>query len=243
MALEIQNLKPTPRILSLKNKTLNSERYLSIEQAKIITRIYQENESLPVNIKRAKALAASLLEMPIAIDPEELIVGNRTPDNRAGVVFPEAGINWLLKEIDSLHERPQDPFNVRKEDAFYFREKIEPFWRGKTLEDNIYKQYGEEISFIEKVVKINQKDHAQGHICPKVEDWLRFGPAGLLKIAQDNLSSAPDDRKVFYKSVVKALDAACKFIYRFGALASDMAKNQNRDALRMNLEEIAVICK
>ncbi len=131
MALEIQNLKPTPRILSLKNKTLNSERYLSIAQAKIITRIYKENESLPVNIKRAKALAESLVKMPIAIDPEELIVGNRTPDNRAGVMFPEAGINWLLKEIDTLHERPQDPFNVRKEDAVYFRNMIEPFWRGK----------------------------------------------------------------------------------------------------------------
>src|SRR5665647_2042819 len=181
MVPEIQNLKPTSRILSLRNKTLSSPRYLSIEQAKIITRIYQENESLPVNIKRAKALAASLLAMPIAIDPEELIVGNRTPDIRAGVVFPEAGINWLVKEIDTLNKRPQDPFNVRYEDDVYFREVIEPFWRGRTLEDDIYKQYGSEISEIEKVVKINQKDHAQGHICPKVEDWLRFGPSGLLK--------------------------------------------------------------
>ena len=174
MLPEIQNLKPTARILSLKNKTLNSERYLSIEQAKIITRIYQENESLPVNMRRAKALAASLSEMPIAIDPEELIVGNRTPDIRAGVVFPEAGINWLVKEIDTLPGRPQDPFNVKDEDADYFREVIEPFWRGKTLEDDIYLRNGDEISAIEKVVKINQKDHAQGHICPKVEDWLRY---------------------------------------------------------------------
>jgi len=243
MALEIQNLKPTPRILSLKNKTLNSERYLSIEQAKIITRIYQENESLPVNIKRAKALAASLLEMPIAIDPEELIIGNRTPDNRAGVVFPEAGINWLMKEIDSLHERPQDPFKVRKEDAVYFREKIEPFWRGKTLEDDIYKQYGEEISSIEKVVKINQKDHAQGHICPKVEDWLRYSPSGLLKTVKDHLADAPDNLKDFYNGVAITLEAASGFIQRYSVLAYDMAKDQKDDKLRSNLEEIVYTCR
>ena len=243
MALEIQNLKPTPRILSLRNKTLSSPRYLSIAQAKIITRIYQENESLPVNIKRAKALAASLLEMPIAIDPEELIVGNRTPDNRAGVVFPEAGINWLLKEIDSLHERPQDPFNVRKEDAFYFREKIEPFWRGKTLEDNIYKQYGEEISFIEKVVKINQKDHAQGHICPKVEDWLRYGPSGLLQTVNDHLADAPDNLKAFYTGVGITLESATSFIQRYSILAYDMAKDQEDDMLRSNLEDIGYTCR
>jgi pyruvate formate-lyase/glycerol dehydratase family glycyl radical enzyme len=243
MIPDIQNLKPTARILSLKKKTLNSERYLSIEQAKIITRIYQENESLPVIIKRAKALAASLSEMPIAIDPEELIVGNRTPDIRAGVVFPEAGINWLVKEIDALQERPQDPFKVRYEDAVYFREVIEPYWRGKTLEADIYKQHGNEISAIEKVVKINQKDHAQGHICPKVEDWLKSGPAGLLKIVHQKHEASMDEGQVFYKSAAITLEAACKFISRYGTLASDLAKMQNDGSQKINFEEIAAICK
>ncbi len=242
MLPEIQNLKPTARILSLRNKTLSSNRYLSIDQAKIITRIYQENESLPVTMKRAKALAASLLEMPIAIDPEELIVGNRTPDIRAGVVFPEAGINWLVKEIDTLARRPQDPFNVRDKDAVYFKEVIEPYWRGKTLEDDIFSLYGEEISAIEKVVKINQKDHAQGHICPKVEDWLRYGPAGLLKIADEKLSDADKDQKAFYKSVCVTLNAASVFISRYSILAYDLAKNQEDAILRSNLEEVGFIC-
>ena len=240
---DFQYLKPSERILSLKNKTLSSVRYLSIEQAKIITRVYQKNEDLPVILKRSEALAASLSEMPIAIDPEELIVGNRTPDIRAGVVFPEAGINWLVNEIDSLPGRPQDPFNVRQNDILYFKEIIEPYWQGKTLEDDIYRSFGEEISDIEKVVKINQKDHAQGHICPKVEDWLEFGPAGLLSIIHDKLASAPDYQKVFYRSMSTTLNGARKFIYRYGALASDMAKNQHENSLRMNLEEIEVMCR
>ena len=183
--INLTNIKPTERIISLREKTVSAERYLSIEQAKIITRIYQQNEDLPVIIKRAKALAQSLDEISISIDPEELIVGNRTAEIRAGVVFPEAGIAWLAKEIETLPFREQDPFNVRKEDAIYFKEKIEPFWRGKTLEDDIYRSYGEVFTAIEKVVKINQKDHAQGHICPNTEKWLRYGPAGLLQIARD----------------------------------------------------------
>ena len=115
--------KATDRIISLRNKTLSSVRYLSIEQAKIITRIYKQNADLPVILKRAKALAQSLIEMPIAIDPEELIVGNRTPEMRAGVVFPEAGINWLKNELDTLPDRSQDPFNVKPADKIYFKEK------------------------------------------------------------------------------------------------------------------------
>jgi pyruvate formate-lyase/glycerol dehydratase family glycyl radical enzyme len=242
MIPEIQNIKPSIRILSLRKKTLSSSRYLSIEQAKIITRIYQENESLAVNIKRAKALAASLVEMPIAIDPEELIVGNRTSDIRAGVVFPEAGINWLVKELDTLPCRPQDPFNVRNEDAVYFKEVIEPYWRGKTLEDDIYSLYGEEISAIGKVVKINQKDHAQGHICPKVEDWLKFGPAGLLKIVDEKLADADEDQKTFYKSVHLALIAVSAFMRRYSKLAYELAKYQEDELLNLNLEEIGSVC-
>ena len=242
MLSDFQNLKPSDRILSLKKKTLSAKRFLSVEQAKIITRIYQENENLAVNIIRAKALAASLSEISIAIDPEELIVGNRTSDIRAGVAFPEAGIEWLAKEIDTLPARPQDPFLVRDEDAVYFKTIIQPYWHGKTLEDDIYRSYGKEISAIEKVVKINQKDHAQGHICPKVEDWLKFGPAGLLRITNEKLETASDGRKIFYKSVSIVLDAACKFISRYGQMATCLAENQSHQSLRTNLQEIAAVC-
>jgi pyruvate formate-lyase/glycerol dehydratase family glycyl radical enzyme len=237
------NHQPTARIQLLKAKTLNSERYLSIEQAKIITRIYQQNEELPVLLKRSRSLGQALLEMPIAIDHGELIVGNRTPDIRAGVVFPEAGISWLGNEIDTLPYREQDPFNVRPDDIIYFRDIIEPFWRGKTLEDDIYRSFGKQISEIEKVVKINQKDHAQGHICPKVEDWLKYGPSGLLKIVTDKLRNVSNDERIFYESVSITLEAACKFIFRYGSLASEMAANQIEESQRLDMEEISLICK
>jgi formate C-acetyltransferase len=242
MIPEFVNLKPADRILTLRNRTLSARRYLSIEQAKIITQFYLENEHLPVILKRAGALEKSLEEISIAIDPEELIVGNRTPGIRAGVVFPEAGINWLNNEIDTLPLRPQDPFNVSSEDITCFRELVEPFWRGKTLEDDICISYGEEISAIEKVVKINQKDHAQGHICPNVEDWLKFGPARLSRIVHDKIENASDEKKLFYKSSFTTLVAASRFIYRYGALASEMSCDIHEEPARSNLNEIAGIC-
>ena len=64
-----------------------------------------------------------------------------------------------LKQILKLDEK-------EKEDIKEFREKIYPYWKGKSLEDAIKGTYGIEINEISKVVKINQKDHAQGHICP-----------------------------------------------------------------------------
>lgn len=239
---EIRNLKISERIVSLKEKTFSEKKFLSLEQAKIITATYSENEGKPVILKRALALARSLREITITIDPEELIAGNRTPGIRAGVVFPEAGISWLEKEIESLPFRPQDPFEVNTGDIGYFNNVIKPFWKGKTLEDNIYAESGEEIRAIEKVVKINQKDHAQGHICPNVGKWLRYGPAGLLKITNDKLVNSGPAKAEFYKSVIISLEASCDFIRRYSALAKDLSGKEADPVLTENLREISSVC-
>ncbi|HUX57656.1 MAG TPA: formate C-acetyltransferase/glycerol dehydratase family glycyl radical enzyme [Bacteroidales bacterium] len=242
MIKKIQDLKPDRSILKLRSKTLSAKRYFSVDQAKIITRVYKENKNATVILKRSLALARSLSEIPIAIDPQELIVGNRTPDIRAGVVFPEAGLTWLLKELDTLPSRPQDPFNVRKKDAEYFKKHIEPYWRGKTLENDIHKSFGDEIKAIERVVKINQKDHAQGHICPNVGKWLKYGPAGLVKIASDRLEKANNDQKDFYKSVCITLNASCQFIRRYNVLATEMIDNQSNNKHKDELKAVAHVC-
>jgi pyruvate-formate lyase len=235
------NIPVSDRIRILREKTMSGERFLSLEQARIITRVYRENEGLPVCIKRAVSLAHALREMTITIDPYELIVGNRTPGIRSGVVFPEAGISWLSGEIETLPERPQDSFKVNPDDVRIFREEIEPYWRGKTLEDLIYCEMGDEIRAIGKVVKINQKDHAQGHICPDVSKWLRSGPAGLLGEAGRCHESAEPAARDFYKSVIISLEASCDFVLRYSRLAEEMSLNGTDPEISSNLKEISRI--
>ena len=108
-------LKKTARIDLLKERMLSQPRYVSMEQAMIITRAYQRHEQEPVILKRAYALHDALCELEIGIEPQELIVGNRTKGVRYGVVFPESGISWVDQELETLPTRPQDKFLVRPE--------------------------------------------------------------------------------------------------------------------------------
>ena len=176
----IMHLNMTARVEQLRADMLAEERYASIEQAVIVTKVYKENEEQPVCIRRALALQESLRRIGIRIDPGEMIVGNRTAGVRAGVIFPESGLSWVDAEIEDLYERPQDKFRIRSEDIVTFRKEILPYWQGRTLEDKIEEAIGDEKKAIGKVAKINQTDHAQGHICPNTEKWLQLGPAGLL---------------------------------------------------------------
>lgn len=112
------------------------------------------------------------------MEPEELIVGNRTAGVRYGVVFPESGSSWVDREFETLPTRPQDPLPGAGGGYPLLREEIKPYWEGKSLEDVLRARYGGELDQIAKVVKINQKDHAQGHICPDCARWLKMGPGG-----------------------------------------------------------------
>lgn len=203
------------RIQILKDKMLSAPRYASIEQARIITRVYQENEHLSIPKKRALSLKAAMEELEIGFEKEELIVGNRTKGVRYGVVFPESGCSWVNNEFETLPTRPQDQFHVKEEDIQEFRKKIYPYWKGKSMEDVIKHHGGQEIQSIAKVVKINQKDHAQGHICPDSALWLKMGPLGIMNQAQEKLKTCEESQKEFYECVVLVMQGACTFMKRY----------------------------
>ncbi len=240
---QICDLELSDRIRLLKANMMNEDRYMSIEQACIITNVYKQNEDKSIKIKRALSLFASLNEVAIRIDAGEIIVGNRTAGVRAGVVFPESGLSWVNDEIEHLPTRAQDKFLVKSEDIEIFRRDILPYWQNKTLEDIVQKEIGEEKSAIGKVAKINQTDHAQGHICPDTQKWLEKGPLGLLREVEEAAKHAPDDKLEFYEAMCIVLKGALKFIARYEALANDLARNETNSHLRSEYENIASTCK
>lgn len=238
----MKDLFMTRRIGYLKDKMLQEPRYASIEQARIITEVYQQNENRPRIIQRALALKAALEQIAIRAEPEELIVGNRTAGVRYGVVFPESGSTWVDREFETLPTRPQDRFQVKEEDISYFRNVIKPYWQGKSLEDVLRKRYGNEINSIAKVVKINQKDHAQGHICPNCRLWLKKGPAGILQDAKQKMTEH-ESQNDFYESVALVMSGAIRFMQRYHDLMADMAAQETDGERRACMEQVADVCQ
>lgn len=232
------------RIDVLKEKMLSQPRYASIEQAAIITETYRVCEGQPNIIKRALSLKAALSRLEIAVENEELIVGNRTRGVRYGVVFPESGSSWISREFRTLPTRPQDKFNVHEEDIDTYEREIAPFWKGRSLEDVIRARYGEEIDAIAKVVKINQKDHAQGHICPDSKKWLTLGPAAIRRQVMELADRAKtEDQKNFYRAVQLVMEGAIRFMLRYAALLRHQAAEETRPEYKADMENLAGICE
>lgn len=238
----LEQLEMTERVGVLKEKMLAEKRYVSIEQALITTEVYKANEAESIICRRALALKAALERMEIAILPEEQIVGNRTKGVRAGVVSPESGGSWVDKELETLPTRSQDTFAVKEEDIRLFREVIRPYWAGRSMEDVLKAGHGAAFAAIGKVVKINQTDHSQGHICPDVAAWLAKGPTTLRAQALEKLETALPARRAFYRSVALAMEGAQRFMKRYAALAGAMAARSGSASERENLREVAAVC-
>ncbi|AWK50576.1 formate C-acetyltransferase/glycerol dehydratase family glycyl radical enzyme [Clostridium beijerinckii] len=233
----------SPRIKRLKEKMLRDKRYASVEQALIITETYKQNEDKPIIIKRALALKNSLLKLEIDVEDEELIVSNRTKGVRYGVVFPESGSSWIDREIEDLPTRAQDKFNVNPEDIEKFRKIIKPYWKERSLEDVIRKRFGKEIDEIAKVVKINQKDHAQGHICPNCKEWLALGPEGIKQKALKKIKDSNKENKDFYESIVIVMEGTQEFMMRYHNLMKERANTVSDGVLKSNMFAVAENCE
>ena len=236
---EIDTLEQSERITRLKSIMFAEERFVSLEQARIVTTSYKSTHALPRNLQRAAALTESLAGIDIRITPGELIVGNRTSGVRAGIISPEYSLRWVDEELETLPTRCVDSFRIRREDIKEFRRDLLPFWKGITLEDRLNEDIGKEMTAIGKVVEINQSDSFQGYVSPNTAGWLKYGPAGLRDMAFEKETLNPD-KSDFYEGIAISLDGACIFMKRYCDLALQMVK-PNSDSTE--LLEIARICE
>jgi formate C-acetyltransferase len=239
---------PTERAARIKSRLIENERQIDVERARFATEIYRATEGEPMVIRRAKMLLHLVRHMSITIHPDEMIVGNRSLLPRMGVIAPEGAVDWIDQELEILPTRPQDRFSITAEQMRELREEIFPYWRGQTLEDTVAARVPEDVRLAVsgKAFSLNQTDHAQGHILPDVEIWLRLGIAGLRAkvIASRQRPEVQNEaQQQYYEASLIVLQAAGEFITRYADLATQLAKETDDETRRTELRCISSICR
>jgi pyruvate formate-lyase/glycerol dehydratase family glycyl radical enzyme len=236
------------RSLVIKRRLLETERQIDVERARYTTQSYQASEGMPMPLRRARMLLHLVRAMSITVDEGELIAGNRSLLPRMGVIAPEGAVTWVDRELDVLPTRPQDRFNITPEQIRELREEIFPYWRGKTLEDIVATRVPPEImcAVRGRAFSLNQTDHAQGHILPDVENWLRLGIGGLqaqVQAARRRPEMQAGDKQVFYAAAEIALAAAQTLIERYADLAAELAATELDPQRAAELTQMAANCR
>jgi formate C-acetyltransferase len=242
-----ETTRPTERAARIKRRLLENERMVDVERARYATQSYQGTEGEPMLLRRAKMLLHLVRALSITIRPDEIIVGNRSVLPRMGVIAPEGAVEWIDKELEILPTRPQDKFQIYPDQIQELREDIFPYWRGKTLEDIVAGRIPPDVkqAVQGKAFSLNQTDHAQGHILPDVEAWLRLGVMGLrskVLAARQRPQVQTEEGQAFYDATMLALQAAQEFMQRYAHLARQMADQVEDPARQAELTRIADVC-
>ncbi len=131
----------TKRVENLRKKSINTKPSISGERAELMTTFYQSEEAknLSVPLLRAKAFKYLMANKTIYIGDGELIIGERGPAPQQTPTYPEVCIH-SIPDLEMIDERPKVRFIVDKEVKKLYKEKLSPFWNGKSNRDKIFKK-------------------------------------------------------------------------------------------------------
>lgn len=239
------------RIKKQRDKVLDTRPSVCTERAAFYTDVYRKNEAMPVSIKRALALEATLRNMTIYIDEGELIVGNHSSRLNAAPFFPEYAVSWMLKELDEFDKRPGDAFYLTEDTKEEIR-KICPFWEGRTTLEKGYALMPDEYKEIHSAEIIRAEGNltsGDAHIAVNNEKILSLGLKGYLDEIglfrnKLDLSDYNDLRKEqFYKSLIIAIKALQEFIRRFERLALELSNSETDLVRKQELLTISENCR
>lgn len=239
------------RLARLKDAILSAPPTLCIERARIYTRVYRENEALPVVRKRALALRSTLEEMSIYISPDELIVGNNSSKPKAAPIFPEYAVEWILKEIDGIGARPAESYGIEEAEKAELKE-ICAYWRGRTLHDRAESLLSPQFKAIHDSGIVRAEGNmtsGDGHIAVNMGRVLELGLGGYAALVEEADARADlcDWQGLrshqLYLAMAETLAGTSAFIRRFAALARNMAADGAEAGRRHELELIAETCE
>ncbi len=229
------------------------EKTPEIESARavLMTESYKQTEQEPLIIRRAKAFAHVLKNIPIIIRPDELIVGSSTVAPRGSQTFPEFSFDWLEAEFDTLNTREADPFYISEQVKKELKEAYR-YWEGKTTSELATSYMAPETltAMAHNIFTVgNYFYNGVGHITVKYEKVLAIGYEGIIAEAQAelrkcNLGDADyATRSHFLEAVIISCQAAILYANRYADLAEKMAAECREATRKGELLQIAANCR
>jgi formate C-acetyltransferase len=127
----------TERVTGLREASLNAKPWLSLERAALLTEFRRDAGPLSPPMLRAGALAYLMEHRTIYIGPRELIVGERGTAPKGAPTFPELCCH-SMEDLEILSSREKISYAVDDDARRIQRERIIPFWRGRSMRDRIF---------------------------------------------------------------------------------------------------------
>jgi formate C-acetyltransferase len=239
------------RVKKLREQTIRTRPYITAERAVLVTEFYESNmaRELSEPVRRALALRHVLENKKIYVGEGELIVGERGPAPKAVPTYPEICCH-SLEDLEILNTRKKTPYAVDEETKRTYKEKIIPFWKGRSIRETIFSAMPQEwkAAYQAGVFTEFLEQRAPGHTAL---DNKIYGK-GLIDFKKDiarsmrSLDFLNDARAQEKMEELEAMDIAATAIIRYAERHAEKArqlrKKEKSPKRRKELKKIADVC-
>jgi formate C-acetyltransferase len=238
------------RVAGLRQCSLDTRPWLSIERAALLTEFYQQAAPLSAPVLRASAFRHLMEHKTIYIGADELIVGERGPSPKGAPTYPELCCH-SMPDLEILDTREKVSYRVSDEARAAQRDRIIPFWRGRSMRDRIFHEMTPEWKDAYEAGMFTEfmEQRAPGHTVLGGVIY-RQGLLGLKAEVGRSLAALDfyDDPEAYnkeqeLKAMAIAADAVIRFAKRHAERAEQMAAAESNPARRAELEQIAAVCR
>jgi formate C-acetyltransferase len=239
------------RVAKLRQQSIEAKPCISSERAELITAFYQSDVPLRESAPVCRALAFEYLmeHKTICINEGELIVGEKGPAPKATPTYPELCCH-SLQDLEILNNREKIPFAVSQDVRRVYREKIIPFWSGKTMREKIFRAMDEpwHLAYGAGMFTEFMEQRSPGHTVLDNKIYRR----GMLQFMEDIQRSLQaldffNDSQAYGKqqqlqAMLICVKAIIRFAERHAQRARDLAAGELNPQRKAELEQIAGVC-
>ncbi len=238
------------RVKRLRQQSVSAVPYISIERADLVTEAYRQySGKVSAPMMRALTFKHLMENKTVCINPHELIVGERGPEPQATPTYPELCCH-SLEDLDIMENRDKISFKVREEVKRIQREKIIPYWKGRSIRDIIFNHMTDEWidCYNAGVFTEFMEQRAPGHTVADGKIYKK----GFLDFKKDIQRSLEEidylndpegyDKKEQLMAMQVCVDALITYAKRHAQKALELAKDEKDPARKKELERIAENC-
>ncbi len=238
------------RVAKLRQQSLDTKPWLSIERALLITEYCRNARTASVPMQHAEAFRYLMDQRAIYIGDDELIVGERGPSPKGAPTFPELCCH-TLEDFEVLNSRPKISYLVDQAARQAQENQVIPYWRGRSMRDLIFREMSQtwKDAYEAGVFTEFMEQRAPGHTALGNVIYHK----GLLDLQNEIQASLdaldflndPDayPKQEELRAMAIAAGAMIRFAGRHAEKALAMAAREANPERRKELERIAEVCR
>jgi pyruvate formate-lyase/glycerol dehydratase family glycyl radical enzyme len=239
------------RVKKLRQQSLNAVETISSERAELLTDFWSQDAGLiSTPVQRALAFNYLMEHKEIRINEGELIVGEKGPAPKNAPTFPELCCH-SLGDLDILNDREKTSFRVTAETRQIYKDRIIPFWKGKSMRELIFNEMTDEwkAAYQAGIFTEFMEQRAPGHtvLDNKIYSKGMTDFQDKIRESLDRLDYLHDPLAYQKQEELRAMDIAASAIVRYAQRhaqkAMELANIEQDEQRKSELIRIAEVCQ